>query len=85
MFTATMRPANVPAVVALALGALSLPAALTFVGGVALGLAAVVAGFVGVARADRLAGSGQGLAVAAIIIGGLGMALGTAVLFLTAP
>ena len=69
---------NRPAVAALVLGIASLPAALTAVGGMVLGLAAIVTGFFGVARAGHLAGTGQGAAVTGVVTGMLGMGLGGA-------
>lgn len=75
---------NRPAVAGVVIGVLSLPAALTYVGGLLLGLAAVVLGFAGVARSRTLAAAGQGLAVAAVVLGMLGMALPVALaLFLS--
>ncbi len=76
----TVEPAqreavNRPAWAALVLGVLSLPAALTYVGGMLLGLAAIIVGFVGVARSRHLQARGEGQAVAGIILGMLGMAL----------
>jgi hypothetical protein len=76
---------NRPALIALIVGVLSLPAALTYVGGMVLGFAAVIAGFVGVARSRHLEGAGEGFAVAGVILGMFGMALPVAVsLFLAA-
>lgn len=66
---------NRPALAGLVAGVLSLPAALTYVGGLLLGLTAVILGFVGVAASQKLEGRGEGLSVAAIILGMLGMAL----------
>jgi uncharacterized membrane protein len=70
--------ANRPAVVAAGLGVLSLFGALTILLGLLLGMAAVIAGFYGVAVAKRLDEAGQGLAVTGIVTGMFGMALGTA-------
>lgn len=70
--------ANRPAVAALGLGVASLPAGVTLVGGIVLGIAAIVVGFAGVARSHRIDGAGEGLAVAGIITGMFGMALGAA-------
>lgn len=66
---------NRPAVAGLVAGLLSLPAALTYLGGLVLGLTAVALGFAGVARSRTLDARGEGLAVAAIVLGMLGMAL----------
>ena len=70
--------ANKPAIAAAGLGVLSVPGALTVILGVLLGLTAVVVGFYGVATAKRLGSAGQGLAVAGVVTGMLGMALGLA-------
>lgn len=76
--------ANRPAAVGLGVGFASLPAALTFVGGLVLGLAAVILGFLGVARSHELDGAGEGLSVAAVVLGMLGMAIPVAIsVFLT--
>ena len=66
---------NRPAVAALVVGALSVPGSLTFVLGLVGGLAAVLLGFVGVARSRHLGARGEGMAVAGIVLGMLGMAL----------
>ena len=70
----TARP-NATAVAALVVGVLSVPAALTYIGGLVLGFAAVILGFFGVAKSRQLDARGEGLAVAGIILGMLGMAL----------
>ena len=76
--------ANRPAVAAFVIGLLSLPAALTYVLGVVFGLAAVVLGFAGVAKSRQLDAAGEGLSVAGIVLGMLGMALPVAMaLFLS--
>ena len=75
---------NRPAVAALALGVLSLPAALTVVGGMVAGIAAIIVGFVGVSRSHRMDGAGEGIAAGGIAAGMFGMALASAVtLFLS--
>ena len=71
----TAPAANRPAVGALVLGLVSVPAALTYIGGIVLGLAGIIVGFVGVARSRPLDGRGEGMAVAGIILGALGMSL----------
>ena len=81
--TATVT--NWPAVAALVVGILSLPAALTYIGGMVLGFIAVVAGFVGVAKAHQLNGRGQGQAVTGVVLGMFGMALPVAVSLFLAP
>lgn len=70
---------NRPAVAALAIGVLSLPATLTVVGGIVLGITAIIVGFFGVARARHLDGAGEGLAAAGIGTGMFGMALAAAI------
>ncbi len=67
------------AVVAFVLGLASLPGALTVIGGIVLGLAAVIAGFAGVARSHRLGGAGAGVAAWGIGAGMFGMAFGSAI------
>ena len=80
----TAGTANRPAVAALVVGLLSLPAALTYVGGLVLGFAALILGFVGVARSRELDARGERLAVAGIVLGMLGMAVPVAMaLFLS--
>lgn len=76
---------NPPAALALGIGLLSLPGALTLVLGVVLGVVAIVVGFVGVTRAMALNGTGQGLAVAGIISGAVGFALPVALTFFLRP
>ena len=69
------RTVNTPAVAALVTGLLSLPASLTYIGGLLLGFTAVILGFFGVARSHQLDGRGEGQSVAGIILGMLGLAL----------
>ena len=66
---------NIPAAAALVAGLLSVPTALTYLGGIVFGLTAIIVGFVGVARSHHLEGRGEGMAVAGIILGALGMSL----------
>ena len=66
--------ANAPAAAAVITGLLSVPAALTYVGGLLLGFTALILGFAGIARSQHLDGRGEGLSVAGIILGTLGMA-----------
>lgn len=77
--TTEVGAGNRLAVAALALGVLSVPAAVTYIGGLILGFTAVVLGFVGVAKAHHLDGRGQGQAVAGVVLGMFGMALPVAV------
>ena len=70
---------NAAAIAALVLGIASLPAALTYIGGIVLGLAGIIVGFVGVARSRPLDGRGEGMAVTGIILGALGMSLPAAI------
>jgi hypothetical protein len=75
---------NRPAVAALTLGVLSLPAALTVVGGMLMGIAAIIVGFVGVSRSHHLNGVGEGIAAGGIAAGMFGMAMASAItLFLS--
>jgi hypothetical protein len=75
---------NRAAVIALTAGLLSLPAALTVVGGVVLGVAAIIVGFVGVARSHHMDGAGEGIAAGGIAAGMFGLGLATAIpLFLS--
>lgn len=67
---------NGAASAALVLGIASLPGALTIILGILLGLAAIVTGFFGVARSHQLDGAGEGHAVAGVITGMFGLALG---------
>ena len=69
------QPSNRTALAALIVGVLSLPGALTYVLGLVGGLVAVLLGFVGVARSRQLDARGEGMAVAGIVLGMLGMAL----------
>ena len=76
----TTRPVdNRPAVTALALGLLSLPATITVYGGIVLGIAAIIVGFVGVSRSHRLEGAGESIAAGGIAAGMFGMALSSAI------
>ncbi|MPZ73531.1 MAG: hypothetical protein GEU74_09920 [Nitriliruptorales bacterium] len=70
---------NRPAVAALATGLLSLPATLTVIGGMVLGIVAIIVGFVGVSHSRHLGGAGEGLAAGGIAAGMFGMALATAI------
>ena len=70
---------NRPAVAALTLGVVSLPAALTVVGGMLMGVAAIIVGFVGVSRSHRMDGAGEGIAAGGIAAGMFGMALASAI------
>lgn len=70
---------NTPAVAAVGFGILSVPAGLTYIGGLVLGFAAMILGFVGVAKSRQLDARGEGLAVAGIVLGMLGMAVPVAI------
>lgn len=68
----------------LVLGLLALVTAVTYAGGVILGVAAIIVGFFGVAKSRVLDARGESAAVAGIITGMFGMALAVALsIFLT--
>lgn len=58
------------AIAALVVGILAVLAIITIIGGVVLGLVAIVLGAIGLAKAGRLR-SGRGLAIAGIVLGAL--------------
>lgn len=62
-------------IAALVVALLSLPAALTIVGGLILGITAIVLGVMGRGRVSRGEADNGGVAVAGIVLGGLGVAL----------
>lgn len=68
------------AIAALVLGVLALLTCWTIVGGILLGIAALVVGLVAVSRARKGAGGGKGLAIAGIVLGVLGAAISGALL-----
>lgn len=68
------------AIAALVLGALALLTCWTILGGILLGVAALVVGLVAVSRARKGAGGGKGLAIAGIVLGVLGAVLSGALL-----
>jgi hypothetical protein len=68
------------AIAALILGALALLSSWTLIGGILLGLAAVVLGFIASGRAKRGQGSGRGMAITGIILGLLGLAAAIALI-----
>jgi hypothetical protein len=70
---------NRPALIALALGVCSLPATLTVLGGIVLGIAAIIIGFVGIAWSHRMDGAGESIAAGGIAAGMFGMALSAAI------
>lgn len=72
-YPAVNQPKNGMGVSALICGLLSLPAALTVVGGVLLGVAAIVCGAVGRGRAKRGEANNGGMATAGIVTGALGV------------
>lgn len=69
------RPTNGLAIAALVCGLLSVPLFITVIGGVLLGLAAIVLGFVGLSRAKKTQNSGKGMAITGIVSGALGLIL----------
>ncbi|HVM26554.1 MAG TPA: DUF4190 domain-containing protein [Mycobacteriales bacterium] len=62
-------------IAALVVGVLSLPAAFTIIGGVVLGLLAIVLGLVGRGRAKRGEADNGGMALAGVVLGALGVVL----------
>lgn len=62
-------------VAALVVALLSLPAALTIIGGLILGITAIVLGFMGRGRVSRGEANNGGVAVAGIVLGALGVLL----------
>ncbi len=72
------RGTNGVAIGALVLGLLSVPLGLFVIGGL-LGLLAIILGFVGVKKANQMAGSGKGMAITGIVSGLLGLALAVAI------
>ena len=61
------------AIAALVLGILSLPAILTVVGGIVLGLIAIILGIVAARGASKGKNGGKGLAITGIVLGALGL------------
>ncbi|MBL1073212.1 DUF4190 domain-containing protein [Nocardia sp. 2] len=61
------------AITALVLGILSLPAVFTVIGGVLLGLIAVIIGIVAMSKARKGQAGGTGMAVTGLILGALGL------------
>ena len=70
-----MTPKNGFGIAALVLGILSLPAAFTVIGGVLLGLAAVILGFLGRGRAKKGEATNGGMALTGAILGLVGIVL----------
>jgi hypothetical protein len=70
-----VAPKNGMGVGALVTAIVSLPAAITVVGGFVLGLVAVVLGFIGYGRAKRGEANNGAVAIAGIVLGVLGMVL----------
>lgn len=69
------RPTNGMAIAALVCGLLSVPLFLTIIGGILLGLAAIILGVLGVRFANAHRGSGKGMAITGIVSGLLGLLL----------
>ena len=61
------------AIAALVLGILSLPAILTVVGGIVLGLIAIILGIVAARGASKGKNGGKGLAITGAVLGALGL------------
>jgi len=72
------RPTNGLAIAALVCGLLSVPLFITIVGGILLGLVAIVLGFLGLSRAKKTQNSGKGMAITGIVSGALGLILSVA-------
>ena len=70
-----LTPKNGFGIAALVLGILSLPAAFTVIGGVLLGLAAVILGFLGRGRAKKVQATNGGMALTGAILGLVGIVL----------
>jgi len=70
------------AIAALILGVLALLSCWTIIGGIMLGLIAVVLGIIGSGRAKRGQASGRGLAITGIVTGLLGIAGAVAIIAL---
>lgn len=73
-------PKNGLGTAALVTAIVSLPAALSVVGGFLLGIAAIVLGFLGYRRAKRGEATNGGIAIAGIVLGVLGIVLSAAVI-----
>lgn len=72
------RPTNGLAIAALVCGLLSVPLFITIVGGILLGLVAIVLGVLGLNRAKKTQNSGKGMAITGIVSGALGLILSVA-------
>jgi len=70
------------AIAALVLGILAVLLCWTVVGGVLLGLIAVVLGAVAASRARRRVAAGRGMAIAGVVLGLLGLVLSVALVFI---
>ena len=74
-YTAPVAMRNGLGIAALVLALLSLPAALTIVGGFILGIAAIILGIMGRNRAKKGEANNGGVAVAGIVLGAVGVVL----------
>ena len=63
------------AIAALVLGVLAVLSSWTVIGGILLGLVAIILGFIALSRAKRGQGGGKAMAIIGIIAGALGMVL----------
>lgn len=72
------------AIGALVTGVLALLLCWTVVGGVLLGLVAIVLGLVGASKAKKGTASGRGLAITGVVLGALGLVIGVALFALGA-
>jgi amino acid transporter len=73
-------PKNGLGVGALITAIVSLPAAISVVGGFLLGIVAIILGFIGYRRAKRGEATNGGIAIAGIVLGVLGIVLSAAVI-----
>jgi predicted PurR-regulated permease PerM len=71
------------AIAALVLGILALVTFWTYVGGILLGLIAIVLGVVALGRVRRGRAAGRGMAIAGVVLGTLGLLLSVAFIALT--
>jgi len=68
------------AIAALVLGILALLSSITIIGGILLGLLAVILGIVAAAKAKKGTGGGRGLAITGIVLGVLGIVISGAII-----
>ncbi|MPZ73532.1 MAG: DUF4190 domain-containing protein [Nitriliruptorales bacterium] len=76
---------NGTATASLVIGIVSLPAIITVLGGLVLGLAAIVLGVLGLRQARDLGGAGRGQAIGGIVAGAVSVVLPVVFLLLFVP